>query len=326
MPYVDSKTILEAKKVDLLTYLQACNPHELVKLSGNVYSTKEHDSLKISNGKWMWWSRGIGGRSALDYLIKVKGYTFIDAVNVILNRFSGSSIEQPAYQKSNKNNTKAELVLPKKSLTSRIITDYLLNRGIDKEIIDYCIRNNLIYESLPYHNVVFVGYDNKNIARYAMYRAANVTRIMGDCEGSDKRFSFRLVSDIRNNEVHIFESAIDLLSYATLINMSGGNYTELNLLSLSGVYSPKDKIEESKIPMALSSYTERNPHITRIVTHFDNDNAGRLAAKTLKILLAERFEVVDDPPEQGKDFNDFLCIRKDILNEKNNRRIDMELL
>lgn len=75
----------------------------------------------------------------------------------------------------------------------------------------------------------------------------------------------------------------------------------------------------------MSSYTERNPHITRIVTHFDNDNAGRLAAKTLKILLAERFEVVDDPPEQGKDFNDFLCIRKDILNEKNNRRIDMEL-
>ncbi len=35
-------------------------------------------SLKISNGKWIWWSRGIGGRSALDYLIKVKGYSFLE--------------------------------------------------------------------------------------------------------------------------------------------------------------------------------------------------------------------------------------------------------
>lgn len=34
-------------------------------------------------GKWMWWSRGIGGRSALDYLIKVRGYDFVQAVQTI---------------------------------------------------------------------------------------------------------------------------------------------------------------------------------------------------------------------------------------------------
>ncbi len=44
----------------------------LKRVAGNVYCTKEHDSLKISNGKWYWWSRGFGGVSALDYLIKVK--------------------------------------------------------------------------------------------------------------------------------------------------------------------------------------------------------------------------------------------------------------
>ena len=31
-----------------------------------MYCTAEHDSLKISNGKWYWWSRGFGGYSALD--------------------------------------------------------------------------------------------------------------------------------------------------------------------------------------------------------------------------------------------------------------------
>ena len=71
MPYYDSETIERARQVDLLTYLQTCEPQELVHVSGNVYCTKTHDSLRISNGKWCWFSRGIGGYSALDYLIKV---------------------------------------------------------------------------------------------------------------------------------------------------------------------------------------------------------------------------------------------------------------
>ena len=69
--------------MDLLTYLKNYEPYELVHFSGNTYTTRTHDSLKISNGKWMWWSRGIGGRSALDYLIKVKDYSFLEAVENI---------------------------------------------------------------------------------------------------------------------------------------------------------------------------------------------------------------------------------------------------
>ena len=54
MPYVSSDDILEARKMDLLTYLQNYEPQELVKFSADTYTTKSHDSLKISNGKWMW--------------------------------------------------------------------------------------------------------------------------------------------------------------------------------------------------------------------------------------------------------------------------------
>ena len=61
MPYVDPEIIAEVKRVDLLTYLQEREPDELVRISPGVYCTKEHDSLKISNGKWFWWSRGLGG-------------------------------------------------------------------------------------------------------------------------------------------------------------------------------------------------------------------------------------------------------------------------
>ncbi|MFR8831797.1 MAG: topoisomerase, partial [Eggerthella lenta] len=80
MPYVDPEIIAEVKRVDLLTYLQEREPDELVRISPGVYCTKEHDSLKISNGKWFWWSRDLGGRSALDFLVKVRDMAFLDAV------------------------------------------------------------------------------------------------------------------------------------------------------------------------------------------------------------------------------------------------------
>lgn len=77
MSYIAPEVVTEAKRMDLLTYLRTYEPGQLVRVSGNTYCTREHDSLKISNGKWMWWSRGIGGRTALDYLIKVKELSFI---------------------------------------------------------------------------------------------------------------------------------------------------------------------------------------------------------------------------------------------------------
>ena len=72
MTYFTPEDIQQAKQLDLLTYLQIYEPDQLVKVSGDTYCTKEHDSLKISNGKWHWFSRKIGGKTALDYLVKVK--------------------------------------------------------------------------------------------------------------------------------------------------------------------------------------------------------------------------------------------------------------
>ena len=75
MGYVTPEQIAQAKEWDLLTYLQRYDPHQLVHVGGSTYCTREHDSLKISNGKWNWFSRKIGGKTALDYLIKVQGFS-----------------------------------------------------------------------------------------------------------------------------------------------------------------------------------------------------------------------------------------------------------
>ena len=84
MSFVPPEEIAKARQMDLLTYLRNYEPGELVRVANGTYCTREHDSLKISNGKWFWFSRQIGGSSALDYLIHVKGYSLPAAVETIL--------------------------------------------------------------------------------------------------------------------------------------------------------------------------------------------------------------------------------------------------
>lgn len=320
MPYIPPEIIIEAKKMDLLTYLKTYEPRELVKLTGNTYCTREHDSLKISNGKWMWWSRGIGGISALDYLIRVKGLGFIEAVESIMGKIE---VTPPIYEKKRNAYENMPFLLPKKSPTSDVVFAYLRKRGIEGDIIKYCLEKEIIMESLPYHNVVFIGYDEKGEAKYGAYRVTNEKRIMGDCSGSQKEYSFRIMGG-NTEEVHLFESAIDLLSYATLCKLEGKNWREMNLISLSGVYAPKSDIKESKVPVTVAKFLKEHSHIKRIVLHFDKDFAGRKATLGLKNALPSEYEVVDDPPIIGKDFNDFLCIKRKMKENKFNEEGDFE--
>ena len=76
--WVTPEQIEKAKRIDLLTYLQSYEPGNLKKISHDTWCIKEHDSLKISNGKWHWFSRHIGGKTALDYLRKGKGVSFME--------------------------------------------------------------------------------------------------------------------------------------------------------------------------------------------------------------------------------------------------------
>lgn len=316
MPYIPTEVIEQVRQIDLLTYMQTFEPDELVRISPGNYRTRSHDSLKISNGKWMWWSRGIGGYSALDYLVKVKGLSFLEAVDILLGK-AAVILQAPASKQ--KTEPPKELVLPQKSKGTDRIIEYLFSRGIDYSIISYCISHGLIYESLPYHNIVFVGYDGQQKPRYASFRATNPSRIMGDCPGSDKRFAFHIANE-NSGELHLFECAIDLLSFATWERTMGRDWRESSLLSLSGVYSPKEKLEDSTVPMALSHFLSEHEDVSKICLHLDNDNAGRSAARALKIILSDRYEVRNEPPPKGKDYNDFLCIEMGITKQKNRER------
>ena len=148
MPYYTEEQILKARSIDLLTYLQTYEPTELVHVRGNTYCTREHDSLKISNGKWMWWSRGFGGSSALDYLIKVKGMQFMDAMKILTADNELALNNAPVLRESRQNKGTRKLLLPEKSETNLEVIRYLSSRGIDRDIIKECIEEGLLYDDI----------------------------------------------------------------------------------------------------------------------------------------------------------------------------------
>lgn len=53
MPYIAPEIIMEAKRMDLLTYLKNYEPHELVRFAGNTYTTRnsrQFENFKRKNG------------------------------------------------------------------------------------------------------------------------------------------------------------------------------------------------------------------------------------------------------------------------------------
>lgn len=307
MPYIPPDVVSKARAMDLLTYLRNYEPQELVHFGGNTYCTREHDSLKISNGKWCWFSRGIGGTSALDYLIKVKDIPFMEAVEIITGQ---AATKPPVFVSQPKQEKSKELLLPKASRCATHAVNYLAGRGIDYELIDFCISTGRLYESYPYHNVVFIGQDRDGKARYANLRGIG-SDFIGDANGSDKHYSFGIPAAEQSDTLHLFESAIDLLSYGTILKQEGMNWRRNNLLSLAGVYKPRKCVEDSTLPAALKQYLSDYPHIRRVILRLDNDPAGWLAARTIQTLLKKEHGLTSAfcPPPQGKDYNDCLCLR-----------------
>ncbi len=311
MSHISPEDIRQARQMDLLTYLKNYEPNELVKVSNDTYCTREHDSLKISNGKWHWFSRGIGGTSALNYLIDVQNYSFRKAVETILGRVA----VQPPIIYAPTPKTERQLVLPKENCRNDAVIQYLAGRGIDMEIIDYCISNRMLYESAPYHNCVFVGQDRDGQARYAALRGT-VGDFKGEASGSDKRFSFLLADNPDAENVHLFESAIDAMSYATLLKETGRNWQRSPLLSLAGVYKPKDG---NAVPMALEHFLGEHHNIKAILLHLDNDETGRGAAKGIIDGLGEKYRVIDRPAPDAKDVNEYLMQFIDQQNREEDR-------
>ena len=298
MPWITGEQLAEARRVDLLTYLQEREPQELVRSAPGEYRTKSHGSLVISNGAWYWNQGQFGGRSALDYLVKVRSLSLMDAVETVSGvRAPSFSPFLPVNRPEPKRESKP-LSLPPQTKYPRQLLAYLQGRGIGPDVIRQCLDNGSLYEGR--HNseavCVFVGHDDVGVARFGCMRGIS-SDLKRDCSGSDKRFSFSMpANDAASGALAAFEAPIDALSHATLYPEWSGHR-----LSLGGTSD-----------VALRSFLEHHPHINRVSLCLDADEAGRTAARQITAFLAgdERFShimLTTDPPPYGKkDYNEAL--------------------
>ena len=193
MPSLTQEQITQARETDLLAYLLS---HEsgVLKREGANYRHREHDSLVYvaSKNYWYWNSRG-RKINAVDYLMEIRGYSFVDAVE----RLAGCGTPAVSHytasgsREQRKPVEKKSFRLPWVKRCATFAVSYLQRRGVHSDIIRRCIQLGLFYES-RYNNeavCVFVGRDDTGTGRFACVRGI-AGDLKKDISGSDKRFSF----------------------------------------------------------------------------------------------------------------------------------------
>lgn len=303
MPGVTREQIDAAKKIRAIDFLRKYRSYELVPSQcRGEFELRSHDSFKINgeNSVWHWKSRDIGGKSALDYLIHVEGVGFLDAVQMLMDE--APVVEQPLL--ANKPEQQ-EFLLPGAAPDNRRVYAYLLSRGIDRDVIDDCVRAGILYESAVYHNAVFLGTDGSGTPRYAFLRGTytKTTRhFRAEVAGSDKRYSFCLPPEGESRRVAVYEAAIEVLAHLSL-EQTRDKYR----LSLGGIYAPKEGIAATsfKKPTALTAFLEQHPNVCEIEICTNNDHAGRWAAEHIRREYEGKYRIIMNLPDrEGADYGD----------------------
>ena len=300
MPGVTREQIEAAKRMTAIEFLQRYYPGELVRAeSRGEYQLQSHDSFKINGetSKFHWKSRDVGGKSALDYLVRVEGVKFVDAVLALCEE-NPSYIPPPSQPVQ-----KPEFTLPPAAGTNRRVFAYLLKRGISRGVIEACVRAGLLYESADYHNAVFVGKDETGTARYAFLRGTYTKGkpFKMEISGSDKRYCFCIPSKGESKKLAVYEAAIETLAHLTLEGT-----TDKYRLSLGGIYAPEEgkQVKRTmKNPPALDAFLARHPEVEEIEICLNNDFAGRWAAEQLEKAYQGRYYITKNlPGPEGYDF------------------------
>jgi len=311
MAYISSDQLERARQIPVLDYI-ICYESGNIKRVGSEYRLWDHESLAVGDKGWYWHSKGIGSKTALDFLTDVRGYRLVDAVCFLLK-------EQPHGQErsdtSNKNAPKfsstqkpkferTRLSFPRRNVNNNRVIAYLQSRGIDKGVILDCINRGDLYESAYRHDCIFKGRDENGSVRSAAIRSTTST-FKGDTEGSDKKYPFLLPpTKPDSNSVMIFESPIDALSHQTMSTIGLAPQFDGWRLSLGGTSI-----------IGLKNFLYHINQVNHCIICTDNDEAGELAATKIEELTGITIERL--LPPMGADWNETLLALQKAERTKN---------
>ena len=269
-----------------------------VRRIGRYHTTAEMDSLRIKDRrKWFRYSQNTGG-DAITFLQQFCGKSFSEAVEYLL-AFHGRARDSPtkAVPFVKRDEVQKPFALPPRNADDRRVFAYLRRRGIAPQVIRQFLNSGLLYEDAEHHNCVFVGKNSAGQVKYAGLRGTYDREgkgFRGDVSGSDKDIGFAIPCDPVSDQVRVFEAPIDLMSYYTL------HRSCCNAVALCGLYDG-----------ALRTYLRNNPQIKRIVLCLDMDTPGQEMAEQLRKKYAELgYEISQEKPRSGKDWNEYLQKRK----------------
>ena len=199
---------------------------------------------------------GDRGRSALDYLIKVRGMGFQEAVLHLMDCMGQMPELAPPRSQSLGRKTPLPFQLPQRNRDNRRVLAYLTGRGIALPLLQGCIRAGTLYEDKR-HNCVFVGFDGAGVPRYGFIRSSDPgSTFLRDADGSDKRYAFHMAAKAPSDTLHVFESAIDLLSISPWRWNRGSHGNGQAICPFPGICPSKDN---PALPMALEQYLSTHP-------------------------------------------------------------------
>ena len=178
MAHLGEDIIERAKNTDMIALLESEEGFSFKSTYGErEFKCIEHNSLVVNGNRrrWYWNSRQVGGNNAIDYLVKIRGMNFRDAVlHLVGDR------EQTAYTPIRKAVTEnvsvskpVRFVLPEQAHFpdgrrnySNIIAYLNKGRGIDMNIINTLIASGKIYQGVQYNGLHIVGYNDEGMAFY----------------------------------------------------------------------------------------------------------------------------------------------------------------
>ena len=299
--------IEQANSVNIIDYARS-RGYPVRQVTMHSFKIPGYGGLYIHSGglKWNRFSADIGG-GTIQFVMHIENKSWVEAVKELLNIPPGQYLYSSSIQGKfeEKESEKKPFQLPEKNDTYKHLFAYLIGtRKIDKQLVYDVVKLNKIYENKYYNSCVFVGYDKNDEAKYAAIRGTNSSmQYRKDVAGSDKSYPFAVDirtgnvcsdSTFRSNNLFVFESPIDLMSYLSLLKLNRIKDFDAHCISLGGVCD-----------LALERFLNEHPEITEITFGLDNDTAGRFACEQIRQKYSDRYSIRRHLPE-NKDFNDDL--------------------
>ena len=277
----------QARRTDLASFL--ISQGESVKKSGSEYEWLDGSQKVTIRGNLWYHQYEQKGGDAIDFVRRFYSKDYVGAVQLLLNQSGGNLIKSEPIERKLK-----PFKLPERNdRMSRVFSYLLLTRGIDKEILYEFVRKKMIYESVKYHNAVFVGYDSDGNPRHAHLRGT-VSRnaFKGNVSGSKPEYSFHWNGT--SYKLFLFEAPIDMLSFISMHKENWKFHTYVASCSVS------DRV--------LFQCLKDNLNVKKIYLSFDNDKAGQTANKRISEKLNKMNITNEILIPKHKDWNEDLTL------------------